>query len=242
MIKRVSLLILTSIFLLSMTPKNLDPVKLLVYGNNNNYNVQLIINGVSIGNGSVSGLKILNKNHPLKSQFEDFPPIVKDQIAFVLKEGENTIKLKFKHKSNNSRKFSFALTAVDELVPLFYFSSEEESGSVTSKFYVWNTDETSELNTPSLGNADASFIFSESTALFQATLNDNKLMVFGGTGGLTDLNLIEGQNTLKVNYICSNEGEFTYYIHTPNFTKKVIKNITKDQVDSFLIDTYTFEK
>ncbi|PNW26329.1 hypothetical protein [Formosa algae] len=220
-----------------MTTKDIEPVKLFVHGNNISYDVQLSINGIVIGSGNVSSLKICNENHPLKDQVSDLPAMFRDQIAFVLKEGENTISLQFKQKTNNAKPFSFALTSVNEIPPLYYFSSEKTSGSVSSTFYIHNPDKA-----PCLGNADAAFVFSESISFFHTVINEKPLRAFGGSGGLTDLTLIEGNNILKVNYIASETGEFTYYIKTPNFTKKVVKHITKDQVDKKQIDIYTFEK
>jgi len=228
-----------------MSSDKLGPVKVFVDGHNSNYDVQLKINGVSVGKGSVSGLKIFNEEHPFKNQLDDMPSFVKDQLAFVLKEGENSIEIKFKIRTiSNSlgETFSFALKGSMDNIPLYYFSSREHSGYVSSKFYIENKNSESKDTKPSLGNEDAAFIFSERTSYFQAVLNNNNLMYFGGAGGLTDLNLVEGENNLEVKYASSKEGDFMYYLRTPNFTKKIIKYISKEEVGKELIDVYKIEK
>ncbi|WP_299779063.1 hypothetical protein [uncultured Formosa sp.] len=226
-----------------MNHKNLDPVKCFVYGKNLRYNVQLKINGVIIGEGYVGDMKIFDTDNPLKAEIEELPSFVQEQMAFILKEGENTIELKFQHDSKyalTNKKFSFALVRAGFDTPLYYFSSEKESGSVTSKFYVGNENQNSENNLVSLGNTDASFIFSQEASFLQVILNKENVMVYGNSVGLTDLNLVEGSNTLEVKYANNKEGEITYYIQTPNFTKKVTKNITKDQLNKDIVDVYTF--
>ncbi|MEG3753731.1 hypothetical protein [Psychromonas arctica] len=245
MSKRASLLIIISIFFISMASKASQNIKAFVSGHNSNYDVQLKINGKPVGKGAVSGLKIFNEENPLKNQFQDMPPFVQDILAFVLKEGENTIELKFDRKRANfspPRKFSFGLTSSTEYIPFYYVSSEKESGVITSKFYLNYTKERPEKEQITLGNKDAAFIYSERMSSFQATLNDESLMYFGGSGGLTDLNLIKGTNILQVQYETEHEGEISYYIQTPSFTKKVVKNISKDQVNKAQTDIYELKK
>lgn len=237
------LILITSVTFLSMTYKNLEPVKCLVGGNNSLFDVHLKINGVSIKNGYVGNLKIMNENHPLKEGLDNMPSFMKDELAFVLKEGENNIELEFKRNGGSyesNGQFTFSLTRSSLNIPLYYFSSRKDSGKVTSKFYI--QDKKLKENYTSLGNTDASFIASEKINYFQAFLNDESLMSFGGTSGITDLDLIEDNNKLEIKYKSAYEGEFSYYIKTPNFTKKVIKNISKDQLNKTIVDVYEFKK
>ena len=243
--KRASLLIIISLFFISMTSQDTKHIKAFVSGHNSNYDVQLKINGKPVGKGDLSGLKIFNEEHPFKDQLKDMPPFVQDRIAFVLKEGENTIEIKFDRRTQNfnpPRKFSFGLTSSIEYIPFYYVSSEKESGTITSKFNLKFKKDKSEKEKVTLGNKDAAFIYSQRMDIFQANLNGKNLMYFGGTGGLTDLQLIKGTNTLEVNYVPGSEGEISYYIQTPNFTKKVIKKIPKDQVDELQIDVYELKE
>lgn len=258
MTKKITLLLigLTSFVFLSVSCKNLEPeknndhgnngslenVKFFVHGNNSTYDVQLKINGEAIGEGYVSDLKIFDENHPFK---DELPSFEMDKLAFVLKEGENIIELKFQPDTSgyySKGTFSFALADSRYNNPVYYFSSKEESGSVTSKFYLHNKNEEPKNKLTSLGNANASFVFSKSINYFQAFLNNNSLKSFGNAGGLTDLDLIEGSNTLEIKYNSDYEGEFIYYIQTPNFVKKVTKNISKDQLNEIIVDVYKFEK
>lgn len=234
-------IILASVTFLSLTYKDLEPIKCFIHGNNMSYDVQLKINGVEIGNGYISDLKILSENHPLKAEIDDLPDFIKNKTPFVLKEGENIIELKYNCDSNKyaaQNKFSFALARPNAHKPLFYFSSQNESGVAISKFYVRNKNEEKENEMPIVGNSDAYFIFSQRADYFQAILNDTDLMSYHGSGGVSDLQLNKGNNMLKVKYMSKQEGELIYYVHTPNFTKKVIKNITKDQLEKVLVDTY----
>jgi len=228
-----------------MKDKPLNLVKCFVEGNQHYYETILIINGDTIANGNVDDLKIFNTNHPLQSQMEELPLFIREKASFVLKEGKNDIEIKFKENTKGykpNRKFNLALTRVGYNTPLFYFSSDKKSDHIKSKFYIYNDDLEPDNFKTSLGNKTAAFIYSESTLLFQAILNDNSLMVFGNTGGLTVLDLIDGDNVLKVRYKCAHAGDFTYYIQTPNFTKKITKTITKDQIKEFLVDTYQLQK
>ena len=245
MSKRASLLIIILIFFISMTSKANQNIKTFVSGHNSNYDVQLKINGKPVGKGDLSGLKIFNEEHPFKNQLKDMPPFVQDLIAFVLKEGDNTIEIKFDRRIKNfnpPRKFSLGLTSSVEYIPFYYVSSEKKSGTITSKFNLKFKKDKSEKEKVTLGNKDAAFIYSQRMDVFQATLNGESLRYFGGTGGLTDLQLIKGTNTLEVKYVPGSEGEISYYIQTPNFTKKVIKEISKDQVNEVQVDVYEFKK
>ena len=153
------LTLIISITFLSMTYKVLEPVKCFVGGNNISFDVHLKINGVIIKKGNVGNLKIMNKNHPLKERLDNIPSFLRDELAFVLKEGKNDIELEFKREGGSYEKngqFTFSLTRSSLNIPIYYFSSKKDSGKITSKFYI--QDKKLKKNYTSLGNTDAAFI------------------------------------------------------------------------------------
>ena len=64
---------------------------------------------------------------------------MRDELAFVLKEGKNDIELEFKREGGSYEKngqFTFSLTRSSLNIPIYYFSSKKDSGKITSKFWL----------------------------------------------------------------------------------------------------------
>ena len=65
-----------------MKNNKLEPVKCFTIGNNYGYDVQLKINGITLAEKDISGLKIFSEDHPFKTQFENMPPFLKEETSF----------------------------------------------------------------------------------------------------------------------------------------------------------------
>ena len=225
----------------SMATAELEPMKCFTYTSNQGYKALIKINGKTIVDWkSPSGLKIFDENNAFKQVAEDIPELGKE-MAFVLKEGENTIDVEYKEDGFSQGDFWFSFASMRYKVPFFFFSGEGEQGKVSSKFII-NNEEPTGYNT-TVGNKDAAFVyFSDRINFFQATLNDKKLMSFGNSNGLTNLNLNDGDNKLEIRYLSEYEGVFSYYIKTPGFTKLIEKTITTNDLNKEVVDVYSIKQ